>query len=57
VQFQARGELSDAGKPAEPPDAVGWKATFGIIGVFCLGALLTQLVVVAALYIAPKLFP
>ena len=57
MQFQARGELSDAGKPAEPPDAVGWKATFGIIGVFCLGALLTQLVVVAALYIAPKLFP
>jgi hypothetical protein len=48
---------TDAGERAGQPYPVSWKATFGIIGIFCLGVMLTQLVVFAALYIGPRLFP
>ena len=48
---------TDAWEPAGHPDLVSWKATFGIIGIFGLGVVLTQLVVFAALYIGPRIFP
>jgi len=58
VQFTARRDVSsDTKQPAGPSDPVSWKATFGIIGVFCLGVTLTQFVVTVALYVGPRLFP
>lgn len=48
---------TEAGEPGEPPDPISWKATLGIIGIFCVGVTLTQLVVMGALYVGQGLVP
>ena len=58
METVARGEMeTDSAEPPPSGSQVSWKATFGIIGIFCLGATLTQLVVVLAIYLGPRLLP
>jgi hypothetical protein len=45
------------GEPAEPPDPVSWKVTLWFVSTFVIGAYLTQVLVVGALYVAERFLP
>ena len=48
---------TDPREPAEPPDSADWKVTIWFLGAFVVGAYLTQLMVVGALYGAERFLP
>jgi hypothetical protein len=48
---------SDPREPVEPPDPTGLKVTLWFLGSFVVGAYLTQLLVVGALYAAERFLP
>jgi hypothetical protein len=48
---------SGPGEPGELPDPVSWKVTLWFLGSFVVGAYLIQLLVVGALYAAPRFLP
>ena len=51
------GGDNDRGAPAVVPDPIGFRTTLWFLGTFVIGAYLTPLLVVGALYAAEKFLP
>ena len=58
VETKPGGESgTDPADPGESTDPAGWRATLWFLGSFVVGAHVTQLLVMGALYAAKRLLP